>query len=172
MAIDLPTSRLTIYPSQYQRTRPILSGDAAADKAYGWRGLVSQANHAYGYRVQTIAAASLLDSDTVPIKTNASALAYADLTGVIVHHLGADVAAIEAILDCEQTTALIHTDEGDGASGTQAARGVLTITYALVDKTGVSRQIQLQWKARAGGVTAKIYRWILREVILTGGDIP
>lgn len=172
MAISLPTARVAIRPSAtYRRTTPICSGDAAGDLTYGWRGLVREQNHCYAYRVHTIAHACPLDADTVAISTTVLNPGYATLTGEIAVPLGADVAAIEALFDCENADCRLDTDEGNSAVVQQIARGVATCTYALADTSGATRLVHLHYRS-TDGADAYVYRWLIREVILVAGDIP
>lgn len=172
MAIDYPAARVGVRPIHLRRTRPLLSGDAAGDKAYGWRGWSSECNHAYGYRVHTIASHNPVNADTVSCASSLTNPGWDSLTGVIPYRCGADVAAIEAIVDCEDADIQISTDEGDSAGSSQAGRGVLTETYSLVDTTGAVRLIHLHLRSTDGFTQAYVYRWLIREVILVAGDIP
>jgi hypothetical protein len=166
MAIDLPATLRAIKPSTWLRDHPICSGQAAAAHTYGWRGLVSQANHAYAYRVHTIAHQAPLDADTVACWSTAGVV-YLPVYGTISYRVGADVAWIDAIVDCEDARLRVYVDGVAGGSTAQAGRGVATASCAV---TGGQRLIYLT--ARENGATAYVYRWLLRERVLVAGDIP
>jgi len=171
MAISIPAARLGVKPQNYRRTRPCLSGSAAADQARGFRGINNEVNHGYAHLVRQLG--GYFAHDQVAVKTTAGAV-YEDLTEEIVVELGADVSAIRAVVWGSDIRVRIVTDEGTGGDSNDvgAAAGAATATYTLVDQTGAVRVIHLEFRVPAAGPTATVYGWTIQEVALVAGDVP
>lgn len=172
MAVDLPTTcKDTIELDSFLRGREILSGDVAADKPHGLRGINSLINHGYGYRVHTIAGYSHVDSHNTSFFS--TGVGPVDCTEEVVIKLGADVAKVRVVADVSNARVVLCTSDaaGPAQSGTTAARGWVTATLTLNDQTGQVLRAKLQLEQRVG-TPARIYRYIIQEVVLTAGEIP
>ena len=173
MAIDLPTTRQNLNPMSFQRLLPLLAGDSTADKPRGFRGISSETNHAYAYKVGTLVARSTHDDRVLLTTTSAS---FATVITAFTCELGADVSTLKLAIDCKDAEIRIITDnDASTSSGTSGSSGstrqLLTDTATMSDQTGIAVEVQIQMK-KIGGPSAKLYSFSVREVALTTGDMP
>ena len=173
MAQDLPLSKLDIRSAFFRYGRPLLSGEDSVDHRYGIRGLSSQVNHGYAYRVHVISSFYPLEAFDTEFFSTAAAGAV-DATGEVSIELGANVKYLAVQADVSDAVLTLTTTlNGAGpVTPTVVGRSVATSTSGtLTDQTGATVRVKVQLHNSAGG-TAKIFSYCIYEVALVAADIP
>lgn len=172
MAIELPTTALSLAEWPWFRGQALRSGEANDDKIHGYRGLNAQVNHAYAYLTHCVDRSGPKRDRTALAST---AVGYADLTGGIPVTIGQDIATLRIYAD--STDALIRFKLEDGVTTVTSA--VLTTTVraqdsadltvgATIDRTACYLHVEL-----AVNVTlAYVYSYVIVEVPMVAGDFP
>ena len=169
MAIDLPATAQRLNVANFRTETPIRSGQAAGDKAFGFRGVSSEINHVYAQRIQTLC--SHRDPDNLAI-TGTAPVAWGTLAGPFTSEMGANVAKLRAIVDGTDIEVRLVTTLGTSAGSSAVGRATITEVLTLSNSTGIDNAITLQWRQRAGGATFKGYAFLVQEVALVAADIP
>lgn len=170
MAVELPGSLTTLDASLWRRERPILSGEATADRRFGMRGLVAEQNHAWAYRRRVIAAMWNESGFIV----DGSSTGQQPATLEIPWQWGRGITRCELSIWAEHCTVAVQVLAGSVAAsagvavGTPAAESIQVVT--LPSTAGVYGWAQVLYE-RAGGQTAKIYGFELAELELLSGEI-
>ena len=171
MVVRLPTTRLDIPDERFRSLQEIRSGDATADEVFGMRGVNSQANHAYAYRVHTLVAEAAHDlSEIYDTTSNTETTVF----GPVTITFGADVETIRLVTLCEQCDIILRVYDGsswDSTTGSVTTKAVDTRTRALNTTTGVTGRVEIRFSAKASQ-TGKIYALVIQEVVLASGDLP
>lgn len=174
MAVDLPGDITGVRLQHYLRNRPLISGDAAADKAYGLRGLSSEINHAYAYRVHSLESMSFPESDDTAFFTTGSTALVELATGVYgIHHLCDDVVNVVCIADMVQGYVDIEVNGNNQTGAGVTTRAIDTATLSLVGSGDIGDIVPYRIRVKAqSGQTCELYRLAVYELVLAAGDIP
>jgi hypothetical protein len=175
MAANVPSALLGVSLRFFLRGRPVVSGEVAADHIYGFRGLNSEVNHAYAYRVHTVEVMGGPESDDTEIASSAISYGYNAIGGsgcYGLHHSGEDVAKIRLVVDIEQGYAQLDWNGTTQATSGATTRAIKTadLTIASGDK-GDLVKYQVKIKAQSNQ-TCKLYRLAIHELVLVAGDLP
>lgn len=181
MAVDLPTTRLTLQDFRFESGRAIVSGALAADQPYGYSGISAQCNHAYAYRTQVLAqewpdpetgAPYIVDSDST--RTMLGGFGLRDTPSRIPCYFAAGVTTIRLCLWGQNigirwffydgTNAVISTLTFLG-SKTEFNDSLTTII-----RTGILGFTQVQYSVLPN-TTGIIYGYVIDEQELIAGEI-
>jgi|GEM_PF-5549440 hypothetical protein len=179
MAISLPATSLLLRVQAFGQRKPILSGDAAADIEFGWRGVNNQGNYGYANRTMCLASESMWDDSPLLTTTAKTYGATAAQTyGQTRVYLGADVAEIRVKADVTDGGVQIRTSVGNGAGSTLKAIGT-GVSARSVRTDSVAPGATGQWIDIVVAVAqdwdaadADLRAFSVFELELVAGDIP
>lgn len=169
MAVEVPTAAVALKQRHFLRDQPLLSGEDAADREGGWRGLLAQTNHVYAHAIQTLSEGCEVAGSSIFSTASTSFVAASE---TVVIEQGADIVDIIVLAEVEDAAVEIFTELGQADSGSAiTGRGTATATLTVSDATGVDNGIIVRIKARSGQ-TGILYSFVVREVAMVAGDFP